>query len=85
MVIGISELQKDISIFKDLNQTVQVVDKKTKEILTIILPKQTIQNISLTESLGGILSSSKPTKKYHNVNEMIDDAHMAEISDKYGK
>jgi len=28
-------LQKNISIFKNLNETVQVIDKKTKEVLAV--------------------------------------------------
>ena len=88
MTIGISELQKNISIFKNLSQTVQVVDKKTKEVLAVILPRQEIDKRSLTESLGGILSSPKEIKTidhYQNINEMIDNAYAAEMGEKYGK
>ena len=85
MIIGVSELQKNISIFKNLSQTVQVVDKKTKEVLAIILPKQEAGKRSLTESLGGILSTHKPINNHHNIDKMIDDAYVAEMREKYGK
>ena len=85
MTIGISELQKNISIFKNLNETVQVIDKKTKEVLAVILPKQKIEKKSLTESLGGILSHKKPNEEYQNINQMVDDAFEAEMREKYGR
>ena len=37
MIIGVSELQKNISIFKNLTESVQIVDKKTKEVLALVL------------------------------------------------
>ncbi len=79
MIIGVSELQKNISIFKNLSQTVQVVDKKTKEVLAIILPRQKAEKSSLTESLGGILSSRKPVNNHHNIDKMIDLAKQAQV------
>ena len=85
MTIGISELQKNISIFKNLRQTVQVVDKKTKKVLAVILPRQEIEKRSLTESLGGILSGRKPKGYHQDINEMINDAYAAEMREKYGK
>ena len=85
MTIGISELQKNISIFKNLNETVQVIDKKTKEVLAVILPKQKIEKKSLTESLGEILSHKKPNEEYQNINQMVDDAFEAEMREKYGR
>lgn len=89
MTIGISELQKNMSIFKNLSQTVQVIDKKTKKVLAIILPRQEIEKRSLTESLGGILSSHKSIDHYQDINQdingMIDDAYAAEMREKYGK
>ena len=46
MTIGISELQKNISIFKNLTETVQVIDKKTKEVLALT-PIQKISAIKI--------------------------------------
>jgi len=37
MTIGVSELQKNISIIRNLKETLYVVDKKTNEILATIL------------------------------------------------
>jgi len=84
MVIGVSELQKNISIFKNLTETVHIIDKKTKEILAMVLPSREMQSSSLTDSLGGILHR----KEYHtiqNLDSAIEDAYDKEMRAKYGK
>ena len=85
MIIGVSELQKNISIFKNLTESVQIVDKKTKEVLALVLPKSQMQTANLTDALGGILQKSKPINKYDNLDEMIEDAYDMEMREKYGK
>ena len=44
-----------------------------------------IEKRSLTESLGGILSHKKPNEENQDINQMVDDAFGAEVSEKYGK
>jgi len=85
MVIGVSELQKNISIFKNLTESIQIVDKKTKEVLALVLPKSQMQTANLTDALGGILQKSNPINKYDNLDEMIEDAYDMEMREKYGK
>lgn len=70
MIIGVSELQKKISIFKNLSETIHIVDKKSKEILATVLPKSQIQKESISESLGGIFQNYKAEKNYDNFQEM---------------
>ncbi|MBN2824979.1 MAG: hypothetical protein JXQ76_06640 [Campylobacterales bacterium] len=50
MTIGISELQKNISIFKNFNETIEIVDKKTKEVLALLLKKCCSINISIPKT-----------------------------------
>lgn len=85
MTIGISELQKNISLFKNLDETVQIIDKKTKEVLALVLPKSQMEMRSLTDTLGGILQMKDAIHSYESVNEMVDDAYEQEMREKYGK
>jgi len=85
MTIGISELQKNISLFKNLDESVQIIDKKTKEVLALVLPKSQMETASLTDTLGGILQTKDTRSSYESVNEMVDDAYEQEMREKYGK
>ena len=85
MVIGVSELQKKISIFRNLTETVHIIDKKSKQILATVLPKNQIEKENLTQSLGGIFQSYKPKESYTDMEEMIADAYDKEMMEKYGK
>ena len=85
MIIGISELQKKISIFRNLTETVEIVDKKTKEVLAIVLPKKEIRQKSLTDILGGILKSDIQAEDSSKLESMVADAYDQEMREKYGK
>ena len=85
MIIGVSELQKKISIFKNLTETVHIIDKKSKQILATVLPRKQIEKENLTESLGGVLASYTSDKRYDNMENMIADAYDQEMMEKYGK
>ena len=84
MVIGISELQKNISIFKNLTETIQIIDKKTKEVLALVLPKSNIETKSLTDTLGGILQQKNRHHEHQNINKIVEDAYNEEMRAKYG-
>lgn len=84
MVIGVSELQKNISIFKNLTETVHIIDKKTKEVLAMVLPRSEMKKYCLTDSLGGILQRKKSVP-YENFDRMVEDAYEEEMRSKYGK
>jgi hypothetical protein len=83
MVIGISELQKNTSIFKNLTETIHIIDKKTKEVLALVLPKNRMEEHSLTDSLGGILQRKQPFETT-DINKMVEDAYEQEMREKYG-
>ncbi len=84
MVISVSEIQKNISLFKNLTETVHIIDKKTKQVLAMVLPRKQLDSYSLTDSLAGILQR----KKYQDVKNfetMVEDAYEEEMRAKYGK
>jgi hypothetical protein len=85
MIIGVSELQKKISLFKNLTETVYIVDKKSKDILATVLPKGKIPNESLEESLGGIFKNVISSKNFDSYEEMKKFAYDEEMMAKYGK
>lgn len=83
MVIGVSEIQKNISLFKNLSERVHIIDRKTKEVLAMVLPRKKMETYSLTDSLGGILQRKKQTK-IENFDTMVEDAYEEEMRAKYG-
>ena len=85
MIIGVSELQKNISIFKNLTESIQIIDKKTKKVLALVLPRSQMQTANLTDTLGGILKNSKVIEKHDNLDGMIEEAYDMEMREKYGK
>ncbi|BAF71657.1 hypothetical protein [Sulfurovum sp. NBC37-1] len=85
MILGISELQKKISIFRNLTETVEIVDKKTKEVLAIVLPKKEFKTANLTDELGGILKSSLSIEDPMDLETKITSAYDQEMREKYGK
>jgi hypothetical protein len=50
MSVGIGEIQKNTSIFTNLTETMQIVDKRKKEILAIVYP---VKRDSVILSLSG--------------------------------
>ena len=83
MTIGVSEIQRNISFFKNLTETVHIVDKKTKEVLAMVLPTKKIEKFSLTDSLGGILQH-KTEVKIDNLDTKVESAYEEEMKAKYG-
>jgi len=79
MTVGVSELQKNISIFKNLDETVKILDKKTKKILAFVLPNKKTKTSSLTKTLAGSLQN-KTNIKVDNINQAIKDAYKQEMS-----
>jgi len=85
MTIGVSELQKNISIIRNLKETLYVVDKKTNELLATILPNKKMEEESIVDRLGGIFSDSKLPEKYNgDLDAAIADAYHQEMMEKYG-
>ncbi len=78
--IGIGEIQKNSSIFSNLTEAMQIIDKRKKQVLAMVYP---VQNVSIVEKLAG---------KYSNriVSEDIDldtikkSAMQIAMEEKYG-
>ncbi|MEA1953584.1 MAG: hypothetical protein U9O24_04280 [Campylobacterota bacterium] len=86
MTIGVAELQKNISIIRNLKETLYVMDKKTNEVLATIYPNKQMEEENIVDTLGGVFSDSKLPKKYDgDINEAIADAYGQEMMEKYGE
>ena len=86
MTMGVSELQKNISIIRNLRETLYVIDKKTNETLATILPnRQRPTRENLTDELAGSLSGQHLPEHYHgDLDAAIDDAWGQAMREKYG-
>jgi len=84
MTIGVSELQKNISIFKNLTESIHIIDKKTKEVLALVLPKSQMEEHTLTDTLAGSLQVKNPIYEHKNFDTMVEDAYEQEMKEKYG-
>jgi RNase H-fold protein (predicted Holliday junction resolvase) len=51
--IGIGEIQKNISIFKNINEEIKIVDKRKKETLAIVYPIKQEYHKSIVNKLAG--------------------------------
>jgi len=81
MTIGVSELQKNISIIRNLKETLYVIDKKTNELLATILPNKKEQKKSLTEELAGSMANGIIID---DLDKAISKAYDDEMMKKYG-
>jgi len=89
MTIGVSELQKNISIIRNLKETLHVIDKKSNELLATIIPNSNKNKYDTkddwVERLGGVFSDSRLPEKYNgDVDAAISDAYHQEMMEKYG-
>ena len=83
MTIGVSELQKDIGIIRNLAETLYIIDKKTNEVLATVFPNKKMPQDSITQKLGGIFSNSKLPEDYDTLEDAISDAYEQEMMQKY--
>jgi len=81
MTIGVSELQKNISIIRNLKETLYVVDKKTNEILATILPNKKEKKKSLTEQLAGSMANGIVVD---DLDKAISEAYADAMIQKHG-
>jgi len=81
MTIGVSELQKNISVIRNLKETLYVIDKKTNELLATILPNKNEnkkgKKKSLTEELAGSMANGIVVDDLDKaISEAYEDAMM---------
>ncbi|MEA1919315.1 MAG: hypothetical protein U9N52_05695 [Campylobacterota bacterium] len=78
--IGIGEIQKNSSIFSNLTEAIQIVDKRKKQVLAMVYP---IQNQSVVDNLAGKYRD-KVTSNHQNIQEIKKTAMMSAMEEKYG-
>ena len=78
--IGIGEIQKNSSVFSNLTEAMQIIDKRKKQVLAMVYP---MQNNSVIDSLAG-----KYKYKINSTNLSIDEikesAMLSAMEEKYG-
>lgn len=77
--IGIGEIQKNSSIFSNLTEVIQIIDKRKKQVLAMVYP---IQNQSVIDSLSGKYKN-KIKKTSLSMQEIKDSAMLSAMKDKY--
>jgi hypothetical protein len=81
-ILSISDIQKNISIFNSLTETIQVLDKRKNKVIATIFPNQ---KNSVVKELGGkyakYLNGKKKLKDFNEVREL---ALKEAFKEKYG-
>ncbi len=78
--LSIKEIQKNISVFNNLNEVIQVVDKRKNKILATVIPNK---KTSITKELGGKYRkySKNTDKDFKKIKEF---ALKEALREKYG-
>ncbi|MEA3554711.1 MAG: hypothetical protein U9R39_09995 [Campylobacterota bacterium] len=78
--IGIGEIQKNTSIFTNLTEVIQIVDKRKKQLLAMVYP---VRNQSIIGNLAGKYKDRvEPTSL--TIEEIKEQSMMEAMGDKYG-
>jgi len=78
--IGIGEIQKNTSIFTNLTEVIQIVDKRKKQILAMVYP---MKNQSIIDDLSGKYKDRIQTTDL-SLNDIKEESMMLALGDKYG-
>ncbi|MCX6051961.1 MAG: hypothetical protein NTZ60_05550 [Campylobacterales bacterium] len=78
--IGIGELQKNISIFQNLTEILEIVDKRTKQPLAFVYP---IQKQVMTTSLAGKYKNRVPLSTL-SIEQIKEESFAKAMEEKYG-
>jgi hypothetical protein len=81
--IGIGEIQKNISIFKNITEEIKIVDKRKKETLAIIYPVKQKVTKSVIKKLAGKYKN-KIKKTNLSLEEIKELAIKEAMKEKYG-
>ncbi len=78
--IGIGEIQKNSSVFSNLTEAMQIIDKRKKRVLAMVYP---LENISVIDKLAGKYQKRLKTTEmdFHTIKSMAIQEAMKE---KYG-
>ena len=78
--IGIGELQKNSSIFSNLTEALQIIDKRKKRVLAMVYP---VQTQSIVDKLAGKYKTKLQTTNlsFEDIKETV---MMKAMEEKYG-
>ena len=78
--VGIGEIQKNTSMFANLDETIQIIDKRKKQVLAMVYP---VREQSVINNLAGKYKDRIP-KTELSLEEIKEKAMMDAMGDKYG-
>ncbi|MDQ7060290.1 MAG: hypothetical protein Q9M43_03875 [Sulfurimonas sp.] len=78
--IGIGEIQKNSSIFSNLTEAIQIIDKRKKQVLAMVYP---VQTQSIVPSLAGKYKNKVKSTKL-SMEEIKEFSMMKTMEEKYG-
>jgi len=78
--IGIGEIQKNSSIFTNMTEAMQIVDKRKKQVLAMVYP---VKQQSVIKKLSGKYKD-RVQKSDMSLEEIKEFSMMESIKDKYG-
>ncbi len=78
--IGIGEIQKNSSIFSNLTEVMQIIDKRKKQVLAMVYP---VQTTSIVDSLAGKYKN-KIKATTLSFEEIKNEAMASAMEEKYG-
>jgi hypothetical protein len=78
--VGIGEIQKNTSMFANLDETIQIIDKRKKRVLAMVYP---VREQSVINNLAGKYKD-KIVKTELSLEEIKEKAMMEAMGDKYG-
>jgi hypothetical protein len=78
--VGIGEIQKNTSMFANFDETIQIVDKRKKQVLAMVYP---VRDQSVINNLAGKYKY-RIVKTELSLEEIKEKAMMEAMGDKYG-
>ena len=80
LTVGIGEIQKNTSIFTNMTEVIQIVDKRKKQVLAMVYPAK---QQSVIKKLSG-KSKNRVQKSDISLDEIKDFSMMEAMKEKYG-
>ena len=59
--IGIGEIQKNTSVFTNMTETIQIIDKRKKQVLAMVYP---VKRASIKTEFKRVISHLKRSKRF---------------------
>ena len=78
--IGIGEIQKNTSVFTNITETIQIIDKRKKQVLAMVYP---VNQQSVVKNLAGKYRN-KVQENNMSIEEIKDYSMMKAMEEKYG-